>query len=296
MSKGFKGYVDLPTTKVRCWADHGKTSAEIAKLIGISADDLWKRLDELALRNRKSASQIRGLIERNDRAEATKQAKKNPTQKQKQVQTAPAPAPITHTVAKTPTPEAPTTQPAQRTEAEIIADQIEELKRKLSEIDHNQESASAEIKASKTTALQYELKLQGLIEELKSCKAAYEQEIERVRQAEQLMLSCEGQRAQCERQLTELQQKLDELRKPEVLVYKDGTIEVINLTMPEHIDTSNWAKLITSLPAEIGEELRKKDAETLLKVQAIVGKVDKDVDLIFEDEMLQKAFEALRLQ
>lgn len=292
MSKGFKGYVDLPTTKVRCWADHGKSSEEIAELIGINTDELWKRLDELALRNRKSASQIRGLIERNDRA--VKQAKKNP--KQKQVQTAPAPAPITNTVAKTPTPEAPTTQPAQRTEAEIIADQIEELKRKLSEIDHNQESASAEIKASKTTALQYELKLQGLIEELKSCKAAYEQEIERVRQAEQLMLSCEGQRAQCERQLTELQQKLDELRKPEVLVYKDGTIEVINLAMPKHFDTSNWAKLITSLPAEIGEELRKKDAETLLKVQAIVGKVDKDVDLIFEDEMLQKAFEALRLQ
>lgn len=292
MSKGFKGYVDLPTTKVRCWADHGKSSEEIAELIGISTDELWKRLDELALRNRKSASQIRGLIERNDRS--AKQAKRNP--KQKQVQTAPAPAPITNTAAKTPTPEASTTQPAQRTEAEIIADQIEELKRKLSEIDHNQESASAEIKASKTTALQYELKLQGLIEELKSCKAAYEQEIERVRQAEQLMLSCEGQRAQCERQLTELQQKLDELRKPEVLVYKDGTIEVINLTMPEHIDTSNWAKLITSLPAEIGEELRKKDAETLLKVQAIVSKIDKDVDLIFEDEMLQKAFEALRLQ
>lgn len=289
MSKGFKGYVDLPTTKVRCWADHGKSSEEIAELIGISTDELWKRLDELALRNRKSASQIRGLIERNDRA-----AKRNP--KQKQVQTAPAPAPITNTVAKTPTPEAPTTQPTQRTEAEIIADQIEELKRKLSEIDHNQESASAEIKASKTTALQYELKLQGLIEELKSCKAAYEQEIERVRQAEQLMLSCEGQRAQCERQLAELQQKLDELRKPEVLVYKDGTIEVINLAMPKHFDTTSWAKLITSLPAEIGEELRKKDAETLLKVQAIVGKVDKDVDLIFEDEMLQKAFEALRLQ
>lgn len=290
MSKGFKGYVDLPTTKVRCWADHGKSSEEIAELIGISTDELWKRLDELALRNRKSASQIRGLIERNDRA-----AKRNPKQKS-QAQTAPAPAPITNTVAKTPTPEAPTTQPTQRTEAEIIADQIEELKRKLSEIDHNQESASAEIKASKTTALQYELKLQGLIEELKSCKAAYEQEIERVHQAEQLMLSCEGQRAQCERQLTELQQKLDELRKPEVLVYKDGTIEVINLAMPKHIDTSNWAKLITSLPAEIGEELRKKDAETLLKVQAIVSKVDKDVDLIFEDEMLQKAFEALRLQ
>ena len=290
MSKGFKGYVDLPTTKVRCWADHGKSSEEIAELISISTDELWKRLDELALRNRKSASQIRGLIERNDRA-----AKRNPKQKS-QAQTAPAPAPITNTVAKTPTPEAPTTQPTQRTEAEIIADQIEELKRKLSEIDHNQESASAEIKASKTTALQYELKLQGLIEELKSCKAAYEQEIERVRQAEQLMLSCEGQRAQCERQLTELQQKLDELRKPEVLVYKDGTIEVINLAMPKHFDTSNWAKLITSLPAEIGEELRKKDAETLLKVQAIVGKVDKDVDLIFEDEMLQKAFEALRLQ
>lgn len=290
MSKGFKGYVDLPTTKVRCWADHGKSSEEIAELIGISTDELWKRLDELALRNRKSASQIRGLIERNDRA-----AKRNPKQKS-QAQTAPAPAPITNTVAKTPTPEAPTTQPTQRTEAEIIADQIEELKRKLSEIDHNQESASAEIKASKTTALQYELKLQGLIEELKSCKAAYEQEIERVHQAEQLMLSCEGQRAQCERQLTELQQKLDELRKPEVLVYKDGTIEVINLAMPKHIDTSNWAKLITSLPAEIGEELRKKDAETLLKVQTIVSKVDKDVDLIFEDEMLQKAFEALRLQ
>lgn len=290
MSKGFKGYVDLPTTKVRCWADHGKSSEEIAELIGISTDELWKRLDELALRNRKSASQIRGLIERNDRA-----AKRNPKQKS-QAQTAPAPAPITNTVAKTPTPEAPTTQPTQRTEAEIIADQIEELKRKLSEIDHNQESASAEIKASKTTALQYELKLQGLIEELKSCKAAYEQEIERVRQAEQLMLSCEGQRAQCERQLTELQQKLDELRKPEVLVYKDGTIEVINLAMPKHFDTTGWAKLITSLPAEIGEELRKKDAETLLKVQAIVGKADKDVDLIFEDEMLQKAFEALRLQ
>lgn len=290
MSKGFKGYVDLPTTKVRCWADHGKSSEEIAELIGISTNELWKRLDELALRNRKSASQIRGLIERNDRA-----AKRNPKQKS-QAQTAPAPAPITNTVAKTPTPEAPTTQPTQRTEAEIIADQIEELKRKLSEIDHNQESASAEIKASKTTALQYELKLQGLIEELKSCKAAYEQEIERVRQAEQLMLSCEGQRAQCERQLTELQQKLDELRKPEVLVYKDGTIEVINLAMPKHFDTTGWAKLITSLPAEIGEELRKKDAETLLKVQAIVGKADKDVDLIFEDEMLQKAFEALRLQ
>lgn len=289
MSKGFKGYVDLPTTKVRCWADHGKSSEEIAELIGISADDLWKRLDELALRNRKSASQIRGLIERNDRA-----AKRNP--KQKPVQTAPAPAPITNTVAKTPTPEASTTQPAQRTEAEIIAEQIEELKRKLSEIDRNQESASAEIKASKTTALQLEHKLQNLIEELKSYKASYEQEIERVHQAEQLMLSCEGQRAQCERQLTELQQKLDELKKPEVLVYRDGTIEVINLTMPEHIDTSNWAKLITSLPAEIGEELRKKDAETLLKVQAIVSKVDKDVDLIFEDEMLQKAFEALRLQ
>lgn len=289
MSKGFKGYVDLPTTKVRCWADHGKSSEEIAELIGISADDLWKRLDELALRNRKSASQIRGLIERNDRA-----AKRNP--KQKPVQTAPAPAPITNTVAKTPTPEASTTQPAQRTEAEIIAEQIEELKRKLSEIDRNQESASAEIKASKTTALQLEHKLQNLIEELKSYKASYEQEIERVHQAEQLMLSCEGQRAQCERQLTELQQKLDELKKPEVLVYGDGTIEVINLTMPEHIDTSNWAKLITSLPAEIGEELRKKDAETLLKVQAIVSKVDKDVDLIFEDEMLQKAFEALRLQ
>lgn len=291
MSKGFKGYVDLPTTKVRCWADHGKSSEEIAELIGISAGELWKRLDELALRNRKSASQIRGLIERNDRA--VKQAKRNPKQKS-QAQT--APAPITNTVAKTPTPEASTTQPAQRTEAEIIADQIEELKRKLSEIDHNQESASAEIKASKTTALQLEHKLQNLIEELKSYKASYEQEIERVHQAEQLMLSCEGQRAQCERQLTELQQKLDELRKPEVLVYKDGTIEVINLAMPEHIDTSNWAKLITSLPAEIGEELRKKDAETLLKVQAIVGKIDKDVDLIFEDEMLQKAFEALRLQ
>ena len=289
MSKGFKGYVDLPTTKVRCWADHGKSSEEIAELIGISADDLWKRLDELALRNRKSASQIRGLIERNDRA-----AKRNP--KQKPVQTAPAPAPITNTVAKTPTPEASTTQPAQRTEAEIITEQIEELKRKLSEIDRNQESASAEIKASKTTALQLEHKLQNLIEELKSYKASYEQEIERVHQAEQLMLSCEGQRAQCERQMTELQQKLDELKKPEVLVYGDGTIEVINLPMPEHIDTSNWAKLITSLPAEIGEELRKKDAETLLKVQAIVSKVDKDVDLIFEDEMLQKAFEALRLQ
>lgn len=289
MSKGFKGYVDLPTTKVRCWADHGKSSEEIAELIGISADDLWKRLDELALRNRKSASQIRGLIERNDRA-----AKRNP--KQKPVQTAPAPAPITNTAAKTPTPEASTTQPAQRTEAEIITEQIEELKRKLSEIDRNQESASAEIKASKTTALQLEHKLQNLIEELKSYKASYEQEIERVHQAEQLMLSCEGQRAQCERQLTDLQQKLDELKKPEVLVYKDGTIEVINLTMPEHINTSNWAKLITSLPAEIGEELRKKDAETLLKVQAIVSKVDKDVDLIFEDEMLQKAFEALRLQ
>lgn len=289
MSKGFKGYVDLPTTKVRCWADHGKSSEEIAELIGISADDLWKRLDELALRNRKSASQIRGLIERNDRA-----AKRNP--KQKPVQTAPAPAPITNTVVKTPTPEASTTQPAQRTEAEIIAEQIEELKRKLSEIDRNQESASAEIKASKTTALQLEHKLQNLIEELKSYKASYEQEIERVHQAEQLMLSCEGQRAQCERQLTELQQKLDELKKPEVLVYRDGTIEVINLPMPEHIDTSNWAKLITSLPAEIGEELRKKDAETLLKVQAIVSRVDKDVDLIFEDEMLQKAFEALRLQ
>lgn len=291
MSKGFKGYVDLPTTKVRCWADHGKSSEEIAGLIGISADDLWKRLDELALRNRKSASQIRGLIERNDRA--AKQAKRNP--KQKPVQTAPAPAPITNTVAKTPTPEASTTQPAQRTEAEIIAEQIEELKRKLSEIDRNQESASAEIKASKTTALQLEHKLQNLIEELKSYKASYEQEIERVHQAEQLMLSCEGQRAQCERQLTDLQQKLDELKKPEVLVYKDGTIEVINLAMPEHIDTSNWAKLITSLPAEIGEELRKKDAETLLKVQAIVDKVD-NADLIFEDEMLQKAFEALRLQ
>ena len=291
MSKGFKGYVDLPTTKVRCWADHGKSSEEIAELIGISADDLWKRLDELALRNRKSASQIRGLIERNDRA--AKQAKRNP--KQKPVQTAPVPAPITNTVAKTPTPEASTTQPAQRTEAEIIAEQIEELKRKLSEIDRNQESASAEIKASKTTALQLEHKLQNLIEELKSYKASYEQEIERVHQAEQLMLSCEGQRAQCERQLTELQQKLDELKKPEVLVYGDGTIEVINLPMPEHIDTSNWAKLITSLPAEIGEELRKKDAETLLKVQAIVDKVD-NADLIFEDEMLQKAFEALRLQ
>lgn len=290
MSKGFKGYVDLPTTKVRCWADHGKSSEEIAELIGINTDDLWKRLDELALRNRKSASQIRGLIERNDRA--AKQAKRNP--KQKPVQT--APAPITNTVAKTPTPEASTTRPAQRTEAEIIAEQIEELKRKLSEIDRNQESASAEIKASKTTALQLEHKLQNLIEELKSYKAAYEQEIERVHQAEQLMLSCEGQRAQCERQLTELQQKLDELKKPEVLVYADGTIEVNNLPMPEPIDTSNWAKLITSLPAKIGEELRKKDAETLLKVQAIVDKVDKDVDLIFEDEMLQKAFEALRLQ
>ena len=295
--KGIKsGYVDLPTTKVRNWAEHGKTSEEIAKLCGITVDELFERLGQLALRNRKSASSIRGLIERND--DAVKQSRSRGTATRKtaaKMQAQSAPGPLATVQAKTPTQEAPTIeqQPA-RSEADELKDQISCFELKLDAITRQQETASQTIAESKARALEHEKVLKDILAQLESNKAAYEAEIESIRQAEDHLVACEGQRINVEGKLAEMRAKLDTLCKPEIWVYQNGEIAAENADIPGDIDTSGWAQLITTLPTEIGEELRKKDAETLLRLKVIVAQIDRpDMDLVIEDETLQKAWAAM---
>lgn len=301
--KGIKsGYVDLPTTKVRNWAEHGKTSEEIAKLCGITVDELFERLGQLALRNRKSASSIRGLIERND--DAAKQSRSRgaalrKTAAKMQAQSAPGPLATTPappaTVPENPQKGTPTTeqQPA-HSEADELKDQIARFELKLDAISRQQESASQTIAESKARALEYEKVLKDILAQLESNKAAYEAEIESIRQAEDHLVACEGQRINVESKLAEMRAKLDTLCKPEIWVYQNGEISTENADIPEDIDTSGWAQLITTLPTEIGEELRKKDAETLLRLKVIVAQITRpDMDLVIEDETLQKAWAAM---
>ena len=60
------GVIILPLAKMHKLADRGKSSAEIAQLIGITKEEMFERLKKLSQKNPKSAKSIRTKIENND--------------------------------------------------------------------------------------------------------------------------------------------------------------------------------------------------------------------------------------
>ena len=307
MSKG-KGYptISIPVQQVSTWAGHGENSESIAKKLRITVEDLDASLSSLAKKNRKSAQRIRQLLATNDKY--SKPNKHGNTQSNPTVTSAssfgytPAPIPtkqddaakiISLPRAETAKEAALTTKKTMSTEVETLKLEIEKTEKTLDTINQVQANAEAEIEASKKSALEHEQILAELAQKLRAEKVAYEAEMSKLNEAEQALITCEGRRAEQVKHLAELKARLHVLAKPEIYVC-DGEIQTENVTIPEIIDVSDWARLIDSLPDNIGNNLRKKDAELLIRLRAIMKTVDRDdAELAFDNDMLQKAYEAL---
>jgi DNA repair exonuclease SbcCD ATPase subunit len=208
-------------------------------------------------------------------------------------QPAPTPAPAAIAPAETTPKEAPTAKQTASTEVEELQQQIKQTEQYLKRIELARAEAHKTIDSSKKRALQYESELKDLLSKLQSYKASFEAEQQQISKAEQKLIACEAQMTAEEKRLSTLKARLEAIRKPEIYVCS-GDIQAENCIVPDTIDTSGWAKLISSLPEEIGEELRKRDAETLLRLRAITRLIEReDVEIIFEHEVLQRAYEAM---
>ena len=280
------GVIILPLAKMHNLADHGKSSAEIAQLIGITQEEMFERLKRLSQKNPKSAKSIRTKIENNDHSCT---APKQTTQEE------PTPAPNTTSEEETDYQDKAEMAKTTETETEILQLQkaISKCEEELGAIIQKQEQASKTILASKQKALEHETSLKALIVRLEELKRTYEGEIEKVKEAEQVIISCEKEQVEKNLELLRLSTKLKALMKPVVLVYASG-LETEYVNLPESIDTSGWAQLIDALPKEIGDEISRKEAMLLLKLKAIKDS-NPNADIVFDDglELVQMAYEAM---
>lgn len=281
------GVIILPLAKMHNLADRGKSSAEIAQLIGITKEEMFERLKKLSQKNPKSAKSIRTKIENNDHSCAAPK----PTQEK------PTPASNAASEGIDYQDKAETTETTETTETEK---EILQLQKEISICEEElrvsiqkQEQASRTILDSKAKALENEKALKDLIERLDELKRIYEGERKKIRQAEQTIISCEKEQTEKNLELLRLTTKLQALTKPAVWVYTDG-IQTENAKLPENIDTSGWAQLIDSLPEEIGNEIAKKEAVMLLQIKAIINS-NPNAEIMFDDglELVQLAYEAM---
>lgn len=306
--------ITIPVQKVSSWADHGESSESIANKLGITVEDLNNSLDSLAEKNRKSAQRIRQRLAANDKRpkpnkhfgaiQAIKPVQPAvtsvnpygfiPTQASaKQSSVAEALKATTSAQAETAKKAAPTVKKTMSTEAEALQLEVEKAEKALDVIDQTQADALAEIEKSKAAALQHEQTLKELAQKLKAEKAEYEAQMSKLNEAEQVLISCEGRRVEQTKRLAELKARLHDIAKPEIYVC-DGEIQAENVAIPEDIDVSGWAQIIDMLPESIGSELRKKDAELLIRLRAIMKAVDRDdAELAFDNDVLQRAYEAI---
>lgn len=281
------GVIILPLAKMHNLADRGKSSAEIAQLIGITKEEMFERLKKLSQKNPKSAKSIRTKIENNDHSCAAPK----PTQKK------PTPASNAASEGIDYQDKAETTETTETTETEK---EILQLQKEISICEEElrvsiqkQEQASRTILDSKAKALEHETSLKALIVRLEELKRTYEGEIEKVKEAEQAIISCEKEQVEKNLELLRLTTKLKALMRPVVLVYASG-LETEYVNLPESIDTSGWAQLIDALPKEIGDEISRKEAMLLLKLKAIKDS-NPNADIIFDNglELVQLAYEAM---
>lgn len=301
MKKGIPS-ITIPVQKVSSWADHGESSETIAKKLGITVEDLEYSLSSLAEKNRKSATRIRQRLATNDKkpkpqSHGTIQAAKPTIVTTSTAHAQPAKAQHPHPVTveapkETATKAAPIAKKTS-TEAEELQLAIEKAEHALEAINTSQANAKHEREEAQQAALGYEQELKELAKKVKLAKDSYEAELSKLESAEATLISCEGRRAETTARLAELKARLLTVQKPEIYVC-DGEIQGENITIPEKIDTSRWAEMYDWLPEEIGNELRKKDAELLIRLRAIVAATGRDdAELVFESEILQKAYEAL---
>lgn len=300
--------ITIPVQQVSSWADHGESSESIAKKLGITVEDLNDSLTSLAVKNRKSAQRIRQRLAANDKRPKPRKHLGNTQSVKPTVVSAsslgytPAPIPTkldgaakatTPPQAETVEKAAPTTTKTMSAEVEALQHEICDEEKALEAIDRMQAEAEAVIEEGKKAALQHEQIFKELAQRLKEEKAKYEAEMSKLEEAEQALITCEGRRTEKTKHLAELKAKLHALAKPEIYVC-DGEIQTENVEIPKDIDVSGWAQLIDNLPDDIGNNLRKKDAELLIRLRAIMSSIDRDdAELAFDNEMLQAAYEAL---
>lgn len=270
----------LPLAKMHCWANHGKSSAEIAELIGITPDEMFDRLSSLSQKNHKSAKSIRCKLEKNGCTHNTVIPKQTSQEE---------PAPASIALEEIDYPE----NKAEDSEVSQLQKAIASCEEQLRAIAQEQQEASRTIIDSKKKVQAHEVSLKALLDTLARLKSECESEKEAIIQAEQTVFRCEKEQAQINLKISKLQAKLQALMKPVVLVYADG-IETENAEIPEDIDSSGWASLIDALPKDIGDEISKKEALLLLKIKAIMSN-SPDADIVFDDglELVQLAYEAM---
>lgn len=289
MAKNKTGVIILPLAKMHNLADRGKGSDEIAQLIGITKEEMFERLKKLGQKNAKSAKSIRTKIKNNDHSAAAKPTQEKPTPASNAASEG-----IDYQEAETTETETTETETTE-TEKEILQLQkmISICEEELRACVQKQEQASRTILDSKAKALEHETSLKALIVRLEELKRTYEGEIEKVREAEQVIISCEAEQVEKNLELLRLTTRLQALMKPVVLVYTNG-LETENVNLPESINTSGWAQLIDALPKEIGDEISRKEAMLLLKLKAIKDS-NPNADIIFDNglELVQLAYEAM---
>lgn len=291
--------ITIPVQKVHTWAAQGKSSEQVAENIGITVEDLFDSLSSLAEKNRKSATHIRQLLAANDkkanRNSGKAQSPKNSASPSITTQSQSTPKHTSTTPVQAETaPKAAPTEKKMSAEAEALQREIEKTEKTLETINDAEANALAEIEESKQLAHQYAQELENIAAMLRKAKANYEEQISKLHQAEQNLIACGGRRAAETSRLAELKATLRELAKPEVYVCEDGEIVCENVSVPEHIDTSRWTTVFDYLPEEIAGELRKKDAELLIRLRAIMSTIERDdASLCFDSDLLKTAYEAL---
>ena len=306
MKKGNKINPSLNVQKIRQWANHGETSEQIAGRLGVTVEILNEMLNDLAQKNRKSAQAIFQLLSRNDKQGTKPQSSQKTKPQRTKANAAPAaPKPpatpsTTPTQTKSTTPKTESSRKATpitqviSSDAESLEFEIRKLQHELQAIDDSEASANAIIEERKQSILLHEQKLKQLFVQVKAEKEALEDEQRKLDDAKNTLIACSGRRPEKEKLLAELQAQLLTSTKPEIYVCNDGEIQCENVEIPENINVSQWAKLIEILPEEIGENLRKKDAELLIRLRAIVASIKRDdTELVFESETIEAAYKAL---
>lgn len=300
--------VTIPIRKACELADRGESSDRAAEILGITAEQLFDALDSFGERRPKLAGQIAKRFRHNDEfhkkrlrrieeAQAAKASAPN-TAKQPEVEVEVENKTETETKAETGT---TTDVKIQRIisskmspEAFAIDEEIKQIENDLVRIDAEEAETKMTIEEDKKSLSVIVAELKELTEKLKSLRDDCESKKVAIKNAENALIAFEGQRAANRSQLAELKKQFDAVSKPEIYICSDGEIQTENINVPDHIDVSGWAELISMLPEEIGDELRKKDAEVLIRLRVILNGINrKDVEICFEDSMLQKAFEII---
>lgn len=296
--------VTIPIRKACELAERGDSSDRAAEILGITAEQLFDALDSFGERRPKLAGQIAKRFRHNDEfyekrlrrieeAQAAKASAPN-TAKQPEVEAENKTEAEAETGATTDVKIQKIISSKMSPEAFAIASEIKQIENDLVRIDAEEAETKMTIEEDKKSLSVIVAELKELTEKLKSLRDDCESKKVAIKNAENALIAFEGQRAANRSQLTELKKQFDAVSKPEIYICSDGEIQTENINVPDRIDVSGWAELISMLPEEIGDELRKKDAEVLIRLRVILNGINrKDVEICFEDSMLQKAFEII---